>query len=78
MAKKQIVITKETAAQFIRDIQETLAASYAMQDSEFFMDGIEAAMQKAGVPKIKGYENPKFDFENDMILFKKAPAVVVK
>lgn len=78
--KKQITITRATAEKFIRLIQEALAEANAMETSEYFMDNIESAMKDAGIPKIKGYENPDFDFEsdNDMVLFKKSPPVVVK
>lgn len=83
MSKKQIVITKAAVEKFIRRVQETLGEANAMETSEFFMDGIEAAMKEAGIPKIKGYENPNFEFASDdgndqMILFKKSLPITVK
>ncbi len=52
--KKAVTITPEVAEKFIRDIQETLAEANALETSEFFMDGIEISMQRAGIPRLKG------------------------
>lgn len=51
--EKTIHLTAEQAAKFIRGIQECLADAYGMEDSEFFMDGIEQTMEECGVPQLK-------------------------
>jgi hypothetical protein len=76
---KKVTVTKAAAEQFIRDVQETLAEANAMETSEYFMGGIEFAMERAKIPRIKARENKEFNAPgDDMVTFNKGPIVQIK